>query len=44
MGQWQRKKRKNESSPQTTEDLGSVNWGTVKGTKYSGRKVNGTLA
>ena len=37
-------KRKNESSPQTTEDLGSVNWGTVRGDEHSSRKVRGISA
>ena len=38
------KKRKNESSPQTTEDLGSVNWGTVRSAEHSSREVRGISA
>ena len=38
------KKRKNESSLQTMEDLGSVNWGTVRGAEHSSWKVKGISA
>ena len=33
------KKRKDVSSPQMMEDLGSVNWETVRGAEHSSQEV-----